>query len=136
MESMERSLLHVTLAIAVTICLVMVIVNFVTSRGEVVVAAAVPHTPVVVDLQFELHRGSLTVAVLARLEDEHSNPSAHQDFAQGSSTPHVPTLHLSLRQPGSRALVVTDWRQEEERTSLNPLSANNYVLNALIDRIL
>ena len=134
MESIERSVLHVTLAIAITICLVMVIVNFVTSRGEVVVVAAVPHTPVVVDLQVELHRGSLTVAVLARVEDEYSDPSAHQDSARGSSTPHLPTLYLSLRQTGSPALVVSEWRHEEKRKGR--LSANNDAINALIDRIL
>ena len=82
MELLDRYLLRVALVLALTMyAVVSAGVTVAASRSEASISAAVQHTPVVVGLRLELHRGCLRLAVLAQLSQEHYGHTLRQDSA-------------------------------------------------------
>lgn len=86
MELLDRNLLRVAL-VALTIFAVMSAgVTVATSPRDASFIAAAQRAPVVVGLRLELHRGCLTLAVLAQLRQERYGYSFGQDSAESRSS--------------------------------------------------
>jgi PadR family transcriptional regulator PadR len=66
-------------------------------------------------LRMELRRGSLTLAVLARLRVEHYGYTLRQDLAADGLEMEESTLYPLLRRLESQGLLVSEWREEERR---------------------
>src|SRR5579872_3704527 len=83
MELMDRSIVHVTLVLALAIyAIASAGISLVASPDEASLIAAVQRTPLALGLRLELNRGCLTLAVLAQLRQEHYGYALSQDFVE------------------------------------------------------
>ena len=98
-------------------------------------------------LRLELRRGSLTIAVLARLRDEHYGYTLRQELADRGLAIDEGTLYPLLRRLETQGLLTSEWREEDKRQKrfyrlsaegkkiLAQLLAEWRDLNASLDRI-
>ena len=66
-------------------------------------------------LRMELRRGSLVMAVLARLRTEQYGYSLRVALSQDGLEMEESTLYPLLRRLESQGLLVSEWREEEKR---------------------
>ena len=66
-------------------------------------------------LRAELRRGSLSLAVLARLRVERYGYTLRQALAEDGLDMEESTLYPLLRRLESQGLLVSEWREEEKR---------------------
>ena len=66
-------------------------------------------------LRMELRRGSLILAVLARLREERYGYTLRQALADDGLEMEESTLYPLLRRLESQGLLVSEWREEEKR---------------------
>ena len=66
-------------------------------------------------LRLELRRGSLTLAVLAQLRQEHYGYTLRKDLAERGLEIDESTLYPLLRRLETQGLLVSQWREEEKR---------------------
>ena len=86
-------------------------------------------------MRLELRRGSLVLAVLARLREERYGYTLRQALAGDGLEMEESTLYPLLRRLESQGLLTSDWREEEKRKKrfyrLSPIGER--VLAALTD---
>lgn len=86
-------------------------------------------------LRLELRRGSLVLAVLARLREERYGYTLRQALAADGLEMEESTLYPLLRRLESQGLLDSEWREEERRKKrfyrLSPMGAA--MLSALTD---
>ena len=99
-------------------------------------------------MRMELRRGSLVLAVLARLREERYGYTLRQALAQDGLEMEESTLYPLLRRLESQGLLESEWREEEKRKKrfyrlsapgtamLAALSDEWRGINASLDRIL
>src|SRR5579864_504712 len=66
-------------------------------------------------LRLELRRGSLTLAVLAQLRQEHYGYTLRKDLDERGLEIDESTLYPLLRRLESQGLLVSQWREEDKR---------------------
>jgi PadR family transcriptional regulator PadR len=66
-------------------------------------------------LRLELRRGSLTLAVLAQLREEHYGYTLRKDLAEHGLEIDESTLYPLLRRLETQGLLVSQWREEDKR---------------------
>jgi PadR family transcriptional regulator PadR len=66
-------------------------------------------------LRLELRRGSLTLAVLAQLRQEHYGYTLRKDLAERGLEIDESTLYTLLRRLETQGLLVSQWREEDKR---------------------
>jgi len=66
-------------------------------------------------LRLELRRGSLTLAVLAQLRQEHYGYTLRKDLAVRGLEIDESTLYPLLRRLETQGLLVSQWREEDKR---------------------
>ncbi|MGC1422184.1 MAG: PadR family transcriptional regulator [Terracidiphilus sp.] len=66
-------------------------------------------------LRLELRRGSLTLAVLAQLRQEHYGYTLRKDLAERGLEIDESTLYPLLRRLETQGLLVSQWREEDKR---------------------
>ena len=66
-------------------------------------------------LRLELRRGSLVLAVLARLREERYGYTLRQALAADGLEMEESTLYPLLRRLESQGLLTSEWREEEKR---------------------
>ena len=66
-------------------------------------------------LRLELRRGSLTLAVLAELRQEHYGYTLRKDLAERGLEIDESTLYPLLRRLETQGLLVSQWREEDKR---------------------
>lgn len=66
-------------------------------------------------MRLELRRGSLVLAVLARLREERYGYTLRQALAGDGLEMEESTLYPLLRRLESQGLLVSEWREEEKR---------------------
>ena len=86
------------------------VTHYVT-KGE----ARVGETDLYEALRLELRRGSLVMAVLARLRTEQYGYSLRVALAQDGLEMEESTLYPLLRRLEGQGLLVSEWREEEKR---------------------
>ena len=67
------------------------------------------------NLRLELRRGSVIVAVLAQLREEHYGYALRKALADAGLDIEENTLYPLLRRLESQGLLVSEWREEERR---------------------
>jgi PadR family transcriptional regulator PadR len=67
------------------------------------------------NLRLELRRGSLVLAVLAQLRDEHYGYTLRRKLADWGVDLDEGTLYPLLRRLESQGLLVSEWREEDNR---------------------
>jgi PadR family transcriptional regulator PadR len=72
-------------------------------------------TEVLENLRLELRRGCLVLAVLARLRQEHYGYTLRRTLADQGIELDEGTLYPLLRRLESQGLLVSEWREEENR---------------------
>ena len=86
-------------------------------------------------LRLELRRGSLVLAVLARLREERYGYTLRQALAADGLEMEESTLYPLLRRLESQGLLTSEWREEEKRKKrfyrLSPMG--EAMLSALAD---
>ena len=86
-------------------------------------------------MRLELRRGSLVLAVLARLREERYGYTLRQALAEDGLEMEESTLYPLLRRLESQGLLTSEWREEEKRKKrfyrLSPIGER--VLSALTD---
>jgi DNA-binding PadR family transcriptional regulator len=86
-------------------------------------------------LRLELRRGSLVLAVLARLREERYGYTLRQALAADGLEMEESTLYPLLRRLESQGLLTSEWREEEKRKKrfyrLSP--TGDAMLSALAD---
>jgi len=86
-------------------------------------------------MKLELRRGSLVLAVLARLREERYGYTLRQALAVDGLEMEESTLYPLLRRLESQGLLVSEWREEEKRKKrfyrLSPMGVA--MLSALAD---
>ena len=86
-------------------------------------------------MRLELRRGSLVLAVLARLREERYGYTLRQALAADGLEMEESTLYPLLRRLESQGLLASEWREEEKRRKrfyrLSPMGAA--MLTALAD---
>lgn len=86
-------------------------------------------------MRLELRRGSLVLAVLARLREERYGYTLRQALAGDGLEMEESTLYPLLRRLESQGLLVSEWREEEKRKKrfyrLSPMG--EAMLSALAD---
>ncbi|HEY1225296.1 MAG TPA: helix-turn-helix transcriptional regulator [Brevundimonas sp.] len=99
-------------------------------------------------MRLELRRGSLVLAVLARLREERYGYTLRQALAADGLEMEESTLYPLLRRLESQGLLESEWREEEKRKKrfyrlsaggaamLAALGAEWRGINASLDRIL
>ena len=99
-------------------------------------------------LRLELRRGSLVLAVLARLREERYGYTLRQALAADGLEMEESTLYPLLRRLESQGLLDSEWREEERRKKrfyrlspmgtamLSALTDEWRGINASLDRIL
>lgn len=99
-------------------------------------------------MRMELRRGSLVLAVLARLREERYGYTLRQALAADGLEMEESTLYPLLRRLESQGLLESEWREEEKRKKrfyrlsaggaamLAALSDEWRGINASLDRIL
>jgi PadR family transcriptional regulator PadR len=66
-------------------------------------------------LRLELRRGSLTLAVLAQLRQEHYGYTLRKELAERGLEIDESTLYPLLRRLETQGLLVSEWREEDKR---------------------
>jgi PadR family transcriptional regulator, regulatory protein PadR len=66
-------------------------------------------------LRLELRRGSLTLAVLAQLRQEHYGYTLRKDLAERGLEIDESTLYPLLRRLETQGLLISQWREEDKR---------------------
>ena len=66
-------------------------------------------------LRLELRRGSLTLAVLAQLRQEHYGYTLRKDLAERGLEIDESTLYPLLRRLETQGLLSSQWREEDKR---------------------
>ena len=66
-------------------------------------------------LRLELRRGSLTLAVLAELRQEHYGYTLRKDLAERGLEIDESTLYPLLRRLETQGLLISEWREEDKR---------------------
>jgi DNA-binding PadR family transcriptional regulator len=66
-------------------------------------------------MRLELRRGSLVLAVLARLREERYGYTLRQALAEDGLEMEESTLYPLLRRLESQGLLTSEWREEEKR---------------------
>jgi len=99
-------------------------------------------------MRLELRRGSLVLAVLARLREERYGYTLRQALAVDGLEMEESTLYPLLRRLESQGLLVSEWREEEKRKKrfyrlssmgaamLSALADEWRGINASLDKIL
>src|ERR1700749_1661149 len=99
-------------------------------------------------LRLELRRGSLTLAVLAQLRQEHYGYTLRKGLAERGLEIDESTLYPLLRRLETQGLLISQWREEDKRnkrfyhlspdgkTVLKQLSAEWKTITASLDGIL
>jgi DNA-binding PadR family transcriptional regulator len=99
-------------------------------------------------MRLELRRGSLVLAVLARLREERYGYTLRQALAAEGLEMEESTLYPLLRRLESQGLLISEWREEDKRKKrfyrLSPggvamlaeLTAEWRGINASLDKIL
>ena len=99
-------------------------------------------------MRLELRRGSLVLAVLARLREERYGYTLRQALAGDGIEMEESTLYPLLRRLESQGLLTSEWREEEKRKKrfyvLSPMGAAMLErlaeewrgINASLDKIL
>ena len=86
-------------------------------------------------MRLELRRGSLVLAVLARLREERYGYTLRQALAADGLEMEESTLYPLLRRLESQGLLASEWREEDKRKKrfyrLSPMGAA--MLTALAD---
>ena len=86
-------------------------------------------------MRLELRRGSLVLAVLARLREERYGYTLRQALAADGREMEESTLYPLLRRLESQGLLASEWREEDKRKKrfyrLSPMGAA--MLTALAD---
>ena len=86
-------------------------------------------------MRLELRRGSLVLAVLARLREERYGYTLRQALASDGLEMEESTLYPLLRRLESQGLLTSEWREEEKRKKrfyrLSPMG--EAMLSALAD---
>ena len=67
------------------------------------------------NLRLELRRGSLIIAVLAQLRDEHYGYALRKALAERGMEIEESTLYPLLRRLETQGLLVSEWREEDKR---------------------
>jgi PadR family transcriptional regulator PadR len=67
------------------------------------------------NLRLELRRGSLILAVLAQLREEHYGYTLRKALAERGLEIEESTLYPLLRRLESQGLLVSEWREEDKR---------------------
>src|ERR1700753_3650639 len=103
--------------------------------------------PVFENLRLELRRGCLVLAVLAQLRQEHYGYTLRKALTDRGMAIDEGTLYPLLRRLESRALLVSQWREEDKRNKrfyqlsaeggviLNKLLAEMESINESLERI-
>ncbi len=89
------------------------------------------YTDLLENLRFELHRGSLVLAVLSLLQNEAYGYALKQQLAQGNLEINEGTLYPLLRRLESQALLDSEWRVIDEARP-----RRYYKINELGSRVL
>ena len=86
-------------------------------------------------MRLELRRGSLVLAVLARLREERYGYTLRQALAEDGLEMEESTLYPLLRRLESQGLLTSEWREEEKRKKrfYRLSSTGERVLAALTD---
>lgn len=99
-------------------------------------------------MRLELRRGSLVLAVLARLREERYGYTLRQALAEDGLEMEESTLYPLLRRLESQGLLTSEWREEEKRKKrfyrLSPMGERVLAalteewrgINASLDKIL
>jgi len=99
-------------------------------------------------MRLELRRGSLVLAVLARLREERYGYTLRQALAADGLEMEESTLYPLLRRLESQGLLISEWREEEKRkkrfyrlspggvSMLAELTAEWRAINTSLDKIL
>src|SRR6201992_4159023 len=66
-------------------------------------------------LRLELRRGSLIVAVLAQLKEEHYGYTLRKALAEKGLAVEESTLYPLLRRLETQGLLTSEWREEDKR---------------------
>jgi PadR family transcriptional regulator PadR len=66
-------------------------------------------------LRMELRRGSLILAVLAQLDEEHYGYTLRKSLAERGLEIDESTLYPLLRRLESQGLLTSEWREEDKR---------------------
>jgi PadR family transcriptional regulator PadR len=87
------------------------------------------------NLRLELRRGSLILAVLAQLHEEHYGYTLRKSLAERGLEIDEGTLYPLLRRLESQGLLTSEWREEDKRQKrFYKLSAEGQkVLDQLLD---
>jgi PadR family transcriptional regulator PadR len=87
------------------------------------------------NLRLELRRGSLILAVLAQLHEEHYGYTLRKSLAERGLEIDEGTLYPLLRRLESQGLLTSEWREEDKRQKrFYQLSAEGQkVLDQLLD---
>src|SRR3977135_3991011 len=100
------------------------------------------------NLRMELRRGSLIIAVLAQLREEHYGCELRKALADQGMEIEESTLYPLLRRLESQGLLESEWREEEKRNKrfycLSPMGSAMLAalkkewrgINASLDRML
>src|SRR5579871_4084448 len=67
------------------------------------------------NLRLELRRGSLTLAVLAQLRQEHYGYTLRKELAERGLEIDESTLYPLLRRLETQGLLMSQWREEDKR---------------------
>jgi PadR family transcriptional regulator PadR len=67
------------------------------------------------NLRLELRRGSLILAVLAQLHEEHYGYTLRKSLAERGLDIEESTLYPLLRRLESQGLLTSEWREEDKR---------------------
>jgi PadR family transcriptional regulator PadR len=67
------------------------------------------------NLRLELRRGSLTLAVLAQLRQEHYGYTLRKTLSERGMEIEESTLYPLLRRLETQGLLLSQWREEEKR---------------------
>ena len=67
------------------------------------------------NLRLELRRGSLALAVLAQLRQEHYGYTLRKTLAERGMEIEESTLYPLLRRLEAQGLLLSEWREEEKR---------------------
>ena len=86
-------------------------------------------------LRLELRRGSLTVAVLAQLRNEHYGYTLRKALAELGLEIDEGTLYPLLRRLESQGLLTSEWREEDKRRKrfYRLSKEGRKILNRLLD---
>lgn len=110
--------------------------------------STMPSDDIFETLRQELRRGSLILAVLAQLRDEHYGYTLRRALAEAGVEIEEGALYPMLRRLEAQGLLTSEWREEERRNKrfyrlsdtgrgvLTRLAAEWTGLNAAVDAIL